>query len=508
MLFRNSVAQTAALVAGYVFSFVLAPIMLARLGLSQFGVWAVTGAIATYAGLMDLGITRALGRFIAVHHTNGDRRAMMQCFTLGLLAVAWVASIAIVLALLVAGFVADKLDGVLSTGDMRIVLVSSVAISALNAWRSVLRSVPEGMQRFVEPNIAEVGFATTNFVFSLVALIVSRDLVVYAVANAASGVVGLAITSVALRKVFGPIRPSIPPRPLVREVMGFAIQNQLAWIADLAAGQAAKIILAVSIDVRAAGAYEIANRAVVAAKSVAVMSVSAMVPTATARITAEGRQIIGDFYRRYNARSLSVSLPLIAFLCSSAPALLVAWLGKVPTDSMWVFIALSLANCVNLTTGVAYSLSLGEGRAGMIASVSAFSAIVTVGAMAGLAQAFELWGVVAGGVLGIVAGAVVYMVYFHRVHHLPPGDYIRSAGTPALIAALAGVPIALSWIVVAQPDGRLPAFAISIVDLFVYLAIYWPIADRLELLPDALRLRRLGGRLRRLRRRTATSAAG
>jgi hypothetical protein len=66
MIFRNSLAVSAAMLSGYVFSFVLAPIMLARLGLAQFGVWAVTGAFATYAGLMDLGVTRALGRFVAL----------------------------------------------------------------------------------------------------------------------------------------------------------------------------------------------------------------------------------------------------------------------------------------------------------------------------------------------------------------------------------------------------------------------------------------------------------
>jgi hypothetical protein len=86
VLFRNTAAATVALVTGYVFSFIVAPIMLWRLGLAQFGVWAVTGAFATYAGLMDLGITRGLGRFIAFYHARGDRRAVEQLFTLGLIA--------------------------------------------------------------------------------------------------------------------------------------------------------------------------------------------------------------------------------------------------------------------------------------------------------------------------------------------------------------------------------------------------------------------------------------
>ena len=39
----------------------------------QFGVWAVTGAIAQYARLLDFGITRSLARFVALYDAEGDR---------------------------------------------------------------------------------------------------------------------------------------------------------------------------------------------------------------------------------------------------------------------------------------------------------------------------------------------------------------------------------------------------------------------------------------------------
>ncbi len=487
MLFRNTAAATVALVTGYVFSFIVAPIMLWRLGLAQFGVWAVTGAFATYAGLMDLGITRGLGRFIAFYHARGDRRTVEQLFTLGLIAVGCVGLVAGTAAYFAAPTVAGALDDVLTTGEMRIVLLSSAAISVLNASRSVMRAVPEGMEQFVPPNVAEVGFNTVNFVFSVTALAFSRDLVPYALANVAAGVVGLGLGLTALRSVVGRLRLRLPPRPLVKETLAFSVQNQVSWIADLSAGQAAKVIIALMIDVRAAGAYEIASRAVLAAKSVAVLSVSAMVPTATARIVKEGSGMIADFYRRYNVRSLSVSYPLLIFLCASSPALLAAWLGEIPDDSLALFIILTLANCVNLSTGVAYALALGEGRAGMIAGVSAFQAVLTVVLMLALAPLLDIWGVAAGAVIGVVTGALVYIAYFHRAHGIPIRDYVRSVGAPAAVALLAAVPVALSWLVISPPDDRPVAALLSLLDIIVYFGIYLPVADRLNLLPERLR---------------------
>ena len=487
MLFRNTAAATVALVTGYVFSFIVAPIMLWRLGLAQFGVWAVTGAFATYAGLMDLGITRGLGRFIAFYHARGDRRAVEQLFTLGLIAVGCVFLVAGTAAFFAAPTVAGALDDVLTAGEMRVVLLSSVSIAVLNASRSVMRAVPEGMEQFVPPNVAEVCFNTVNFAFSVAVLALSRDLVPYALANVAAGVVGLGFGLVAMRHVVGKTRLRVPPRPLVKETLAFSAQNQVAWIADLSAGQAAKIIIALAIDVRAAGAYEIASRAVLAAKSVAVLSVSAMVPTATARIVNEGPGMIADFYRRYNVRSLSVSFPLLLFLCASSPALLAAWLGDIPDDSLALFIALTLANCVNLSTGVAYALALGEGRAGMIAGVSAFQAVLTIALMVLLAPILDIWGVAAGAVTGVVTGALVYVAYFHRAHGIPIRDYVRSVGAPAAVALLAAAPVALSWLVISPPDDRPVAVLLRLLDIVAYFVVYMPLADRLDLLPDRLR---------------------
>ncbi len=487
MLFRNSFAVTAALITGYVFSFILAPIMLARLGLAQFGVWAVTGAFAMYAGLMDLGITRGLGRFVAFYEASGDRRAVQQCFTLGLMAVTFVGLVAGTAGFFAAAPVTHALDDVLTVPQMRVVLLSAVGISALNAYRSVMRAVPEGMEQFIPPNIAEVCFNVTNFALSIAALVVSNDLAVYAVANVVAGVLGLGFAYASLRSVVGPPRLRLPPRPLVKEVLAFSAKNQVSWIGDLSTGQGAKIIIAVFLDVRIAGAYDLASRAVLAAKSVAVMSVAAMVPTATARIVKDGKGVIADFYRHYNTRSMSVSFPLLIFLSASAPALLVAWLDEVPKDSVAVFVALTLANCVNLSTGVAYALSLGEGRAGMIAGVSALTAVVTVAFMLALTPVFGIWGVATGSVVGIVTGCVVFLVYFHRQHGIPARVYARSVGLPAVVALVPALPIALSWLLISVPDGRLPAALISAADAAFYCVVYATLAERLDMLPDKLR---------------------
>ena len=122
----------------------------------------------------------------------------------------------------------------------------------------------------------------------------------------------------------------MPSTALLKEVVSFSIKNQVAWFADLINLQTDKLIIALMIDVHAAAVYEIGSRVVAAVRSSAILSVSAIIPTATSRIVDEGREAIGGMYRRYTPRTCATAFPLFMVASVSAPFLLVAWLGSVP----------------------------------------------------------------------------------------------------------------------------------------------------------------------------------
>jgi O-antigen/teichoic acid export membrane protein len=202
--------------------------------------------------------------------------------------------------------------------------------------------------------------------------------------------------------------------------------------------------------------------------------------------------MIPDFYRHYTRRSLSVALPLIIFTLMAAPVLLVAWLGDFPDDAVAIVIILTVANCVNLSTGVATTLTLGDGRAGVLASVSMLVVVVNVILTVALAPFFGLWGVLGGTAIAIVVGAVVFLVNFHRHYGVPSGIYVRAAGAPVLVALLAGLPIVVWLLITGDPvSGRWAGFAVTFAFLATYVAIYWPIASSLDMLPERLSLRRI-----------------
>lgn len=486
MLFRNTLAQSGSLIAGYLFSFLLAPLMISRLGLDAFGVWAVTGAFASYAGLLDLGIGRALIRFIAVYDAAGDERRIEQCVGLGLIATLIVGAASAVAAFFLAPFATDQL-GVLDTDEMRLVLLSSVAIWTLNGLDGVFNAVGLGLRRMVPPNVSTTIGVTVNFAFSVAALFASSSLAVYAVANAAAGVVALVPSYLAMRYVWARAPfVALPSRALVREVLAFSIKDQIGWIADLVNFQTDKVIVALMVGIRAAAVYEIASRVVLAVRSVAVLSVSAMVPTAAARIVDEGREVIGEMYRRYTLRASAISFPLFTLTAVAAPFLLIAWLGKAPGDSELLVPFLTLAYFVNMTTGVGTTIAIGAGNPGLASANSVMIAILNVILTVALAPWLGLWGVVGGTFVAVTVGSLAFNWRFLRLFGLPLRDLTAGAGPTAALALGLGIPPAAMALAVGVPSGRPGAIALLAIATAIYAIPYWLIATRRGFLPRQL----------------------
>lgn len=504
MLFRNTVAQSSSVLLATALSFVLTPLMLARLGLTQFGVWAVTGAIVNYAQVMALGVTTSLSRFVAFHDGRNDRRGIEECLGLGLITVAAVAAISGSGAVLVVPVLADALHQS-DLEAMRIVVFCVWAIFAITLLRGVLSSVPVGLRRMVPPAIASNIGVGTNFAASVVALVLSRDLVVYALANAGASVVALVATVVAFRSVWRPTTVRLPSRRRVRDVLGFSLKSQATWIADQVNNQTDKVIIALLIDVRTAATYEIAGRVVSAIKAIGVLTVSAMIPTATAEIVRRGGTVVNEYFRRYTTLSVAIAFPISVAAMLAAPYLFVAWLGRVPPNTLLVMIVLTAANFVNIASGVAMTLSLAGGRPGLVATNAITVAAVNLALTAALAPLFGLWGVLAGTFGAITGGTLVFIARFQRQWQIQPRTFARAVARAGSLALGLAVPIALLEIALhdAPPTRAMAAMATLAIGA-LYAVPYWILASRLGILPAPLSYHAV---LRRWRRQNTNGPA-
>jgi O-antigen/teichoic acid export membrane protein len=439
-LVRNSVALAVPKFSGYVFSFISAPVVLTGLGLRQFGIWALTGALAQYGSLLDLGVGASLARFVAAHHD--DRRLCGQYMAIGWISLAVFAAIFGPAAVFGAPLLAHALGGI-STANMRIVLCASAALMCLSMATSIIAAWPIGLRRMVAPNIALTIGACINFVASVGSIALGAGLPGYALANAGAGLVSLGVIAVVVIRAEGLIPIASPGRRRVREFLSFSTKNQLVRMMSLVNYQTDKIVIAFAISPAAAGAYELANRVAIAVREVGVYATSAVNIELTALMARGGMAPVRARYRRLSEVGAAITFPAVILAMASAPLLLRVWLSYVPPNSTAVLVALSAAYLVSVSTGVGYAVAQAAGEPGIVASTAVGTAVANIVLTAALAPAFGIWGVLGGTVVALTGGAIAQVALVQRRFGLPASDYL-DATVPALrVYALFAVPVAL-----------------------------------------------------------------
>ena len=193
-----------------------------------------------------------------------------------------------------------------------------MAIFCFTAYRRVLNSADVGLRRMVPPNVANVFTNVLNFGFSVAALLVHPDLVLR---RRQCAVVPDRHRRGCRRcaPCWGSVPVKWPSRARARQIVSFGAKTQLHAVADLVNLQTDKLIIAFAIGVRAAASYEIAARVVMAARSVGLLTISAMIPTVAAHIAQHGREALRRLYRRYTTLTVGLSYPVLGLTCVTAP---------------------------------------------------------------------------------------------------------------------------------------------------------------------------------------------
>jgi O-antigen/teichoic acid export membrane protein len=480
----NTIAQSSPLMIGYLASFLSAPIVLGGLGLRAFGIWALTGALAQYANLLDLGVGQVLVRFVALHDAEGSREAIGEVLAVGLCTITTIAVVLTGASWGAAGLLAHQLGGI-TTGQMRVLLLCSSTMLCCSMLVNVMTAYPIGLRRMVVPNIAKSGGALINFVFSVGAIAIKPQLVFYAEANAAASLATVLVVAC----VVVATRPSMPLRipriARVRDLLRFSVQNQVLALASLINFQSDKVVIALFVGPSAAGAYELSNRVAAAARQVGVYTASAMIPTLTAQRAKSSRDSLVAVYERLTRQSSALAFPFLVLTAAIAPLILRAWLGKAPPYSAIILIALSLAYIVNTTTGVGNALAYADGKPGISARAATATAIANIVLTVALAPVFGVWGVMSGTILALSGGALYQIVLVHRHFGMPLRQY-RDATRPSFLMALfLAVPVIL--VATLTPDvNRWVQAALCIGLATTYLGGYSYGALRLGVLPGTI----------------------
>lgn len=483
----NTVAQALPLLSGYGLNLLATPLVVTQLGLPGFGVWAMTGALAQYGALFDLGVTRSVMRYVAFHHARDEPDAEREVLGVAVLMLAAVGLVLFATCWLLAPAILSLIRAA-DVEQLRTLLICAVTILLAVLSAKVLVAAAFGRGRMVAGNAALAVQSTLTVLGGAGYLLTTGStLSGFGVASAAGAAAGTAIVALVMKVTEGTLSVGWPNRARAREVLSFGVKGQATLVADLVVFQSDKLVIGAIAGPAFAGAYELGNRLALGLRALGGLVSNSLTPSLTASYSQRGLPAILEQYAHLTRRAAGVALIFPFAGIALAPALVPAWLGYVPEYTVVVVIALCIAFAANLTTGVATVVAAAIGRPGITAQSAAVSCVLNVAAVVPAAVVFGVTGVVAATIFAAVGGAAFGIWITHRALRLPLSVFTGAVGGVIVVGGAWSCGIGAILELVSPQSRADGAFTLAAAGA-VYLAGYLAIGFQLRFLP-ALRVR-------------------
>ena len=437
----NAVASYAGQLTAVLVGFLLTPFILRGLGPDLFGVWALVLSIQGLAGLLDLGVTTSVVKYVAEHEARGELDMINRVVSTTVALHVGIGAIAFGLLALAAWGVLPLLNLVgpelHAARDALLVVAATVGLSLPLA---VPGNLLAGLQRYAAVNSVNVAQAVVTGAATLIAL-----------ANGAGpaelvaiGGVGLIAASVvkwwlAARALPGlRVRPGLADRATLRRIGGYSVWLFLIDTAKRIFYNADAVLIAAFLPVGAVGTYNLGFKPASATSYASGPLVSIFLPVASAldarRAAPDLRRLLTQGTRAAVAMTLVISLWLWAF----GRQVIELWVGPGHEDALPVLYAFVGVFLVGAFQNPAAVLLKGAGTVRPLAVAVIAEYIANVALTVFLLPRIGVAGAAVGTLVPALVNDLVVIPWLAcRRFELPYGDFLARTLTGPVLAGLA-----------------------------------------------------------------------
>ena len=422
-------------------TFILVPVLVARLGLEEFGLYAPVAAMGILLS-QDFGLAGATTRFVANAHGKSELYRLKTIITSSTIFFCALGALAAVAVATFASYVARGRDDVNSIA----IIAAANAFGAL--FGAVDRSVLIGAGRIVAVNVVFV-FQNTSRVL----------LAIFVLAHWSNAVAALAVDLMAT--MLAVVGWGLYRRAVVRSPSSGATKWQTEWKAmfkfslDLAAMtlagtlvlQGGTIVSSLKLPLTSVAVYAAANRAFLLVREATNSLSIALLPEAAKNhaigdAPANRRMwVVGTQYA--NLFLLVVLIPILAF----ASPLLHYWLGINDPILGWVAQILVASMIINNNHIIAVPILIGLGKVRVYAALHATWAASALSLGWLLAGPFGPVGVAAGMSVPLLLLEPFYLWYAAKCLEQPVMPFVKDALMRPYVVMLAPVALFTGYVV-------------------------------------------------------------
>jgi O-antigen/teichoic acid export membrane protein len=482
LLVQGSALRIANLFLGIAIAFFMMPYLVRHLGERMYGVWVLIGSLLGYYGLLDVGLSSAVARFISRAVGRNDREDIRRVTSTSFYIFAAMGVAAI---LLTVGLAAGMGYVVHDPSDRRIFRIIVLLLGLNYAFDFPVRAFTAVFSSNLREDVSNV--------ISVLRTVMSAGFTFLAIEKG-GGIVGLAVVIVACSMASNVARvvmayrvepnmavsPRYFDRSKMRSLFGYSIYTFVGRIADIFRFKLDHLVITAFVSLRAVTHYAVAMRLFEYLTELITQMVGVVGPMFSQD---EGR---GDYeaIRRKFLFVTKISVYVALFFGGTtvlyARDFIQRWMGADFTDSYTVLVIIMVPLVLAMMQRPVSPLLFGISKHKYITYSNLLEGLANLGLSLALVRRYGMTGVALGTAIPMALMAVVAQpVYACRAIRLSRRRYAGLLVRNALVGLAA---LALGWLLVGRFSA--PHYGYLAACVSVQTLIYWPVAIRFGFLPE------------------------
>jgi O-antigen/teichoic acid export membrane protein len=399
------------------------PLMIAHLGIEQYGTWALIVATSALIYVFDLGLQPALMKLVAEAHARGDMIQLSRDVNTVLANYLGFGVFS-----LLAGWLASPLlikmyfQGHSSVASLKVLILVFIALSAMGAVVEVFQTVLSGVQRMDQANMISVVAMIVQVACLVIFLLIGWDLWGIAVSVFVGHSLKAGMAWMRLRRDLPGLVISAFYRPRLkdfRRILYLSSSGIVIRIGGTITGQLSKFLIGYFVSISWVTYYDLAARVISQFGGMASIMFAPLIPAVSQLSVRRDRDRINRLAEQSLLYMNLLALPFFWFLLIFAKGLVAGWLGPGFETVALTLQVLIVAHYINLLSGPAFHTLMGLGKPILGAWAAVInSALFCLGTLVG-GFFFGYWGILAGEFIGVASGGLFLMTMFHWTESVP-----------------------------------------------------------------------------------------
>ena len=440
----NYIATTIVLGSG----FVITPLILAKLGPTQYGLWVLVASITAYGTLFNFGIGTALIKYVAEFSSRDEPALARSLITTTLYMYLGVGAGVLVFSLVLAGLfpLLFRVDPGSYDTVRSLVIVSGLALS-LSTLMAVPAGVLQGLQRFDLVNTLGLLNLLLSPIAGLAVLMLGGNVVGFVAASIPISLTVQLLGHALIRRTAPDyaIRWRGARRDLVRMILRYSWAMLVLDLADRIKLKSDEVVVGALLPITLVTPYYLARRLSEIPKLLTLQFQKVLMPIASELHAADDQSRLKAVFltgTRLTPAIFSASGITIAAL--ARPALIV-WVGPDYAIHAPIVVVLVIAGFIELSQYPAGAVLQGITRYRPLAAIAMASAAANLFISIVLIQRIGIIGAAFGTLISVVLEVfLLALPYALRVLGVPARALVTQAFLPALLPAIPTLAVLLA----------------------------------------------------------------